>query len=328
MPLIIWNIFQNNAKILVYIKRSLIISFAIAGIYGLYLMHLNGMNPYTSFLAKTFSVTDAANIYSSLGSRISFSNAGKIQSTMGHPMTWALYLCFIIVVFVLYAFREKSKAYLLILGLSVFNLLISGVRTGIAALIIGFIYFIIRNRQIKIVLSGIALVSLSYFVINSNKDLSNLFKSFTDVSGTKSNVEGSSILMRLVQLQGAISEISGSEMVGKGYGWNDYYISKYGDHPILLAFESLIFVVLCNSGIIGMFIWIIFFISLFKLHRNYLKNRQDIFLMDTFLIIYIAYSIGTGEYGYIQIFSVYYVFLIASLIKFTKYKINQNKEDL
>lgn len=66
----------------------------------------------------------------------------------------------------------------------------------------------------------------------------------------------SSIALRLEQLQGTLNEINTHFLVGKGYGWNNYYLSTHLTHPVILAFESLVFVVLCNSGILGACVWI------------------------------------------------------------------------
>ena len=95
------------------------------------------------------------------------------------------------------------------------------------------------------VVYGLIIVTVSYFVIRPNDDLSDIFVSFVDFSGTKSRMGGSSIPMRLKQFQGAIDEVIDHELViGKGYGWTSYFKSKYGNHPIMRAFESFIFIVL------------------------------------------------------------------------------------
>jgi len=328
LPFVIWNIAKSDSKILGYIKYTLIISIIISCLYGLLLLKLNGLNPYTSFLAQYFGSVDVATLYSSSESRLSFSSAGKIQSTMIHPMTWALFLCFMILLFVTYSFRERNKWYWSLILLMIFNLLTSGVRTGIAALMIGAVYYFFRNMHFKMILYTALLVIVSYTVISSNNDLSNLASSFSDFSGEKSDVKGSSISMRLNQLSGSFKEIRGHELVGKGYSWNSYYQLKHGDHPVLFAFESLIFVVLCNSGIIGIFIWSIFFILLFRLQRKKLKFKKDIFLMDVFVLVFIAYAIGTGEYKYLEIFSLFYTLLLLNLIRYNKNdKINKNKKN-
>ena len=314
---IIWNVSKDDPKILLYVKWSLILSITLAGIYGVFLMKLGGFNPYTSFVSLYFGKKDAAFVYSLVTqSRFSFSNAGKIQSTMSHPMTWTLMLCFLFVVFFIYNKKEKKKYYWFILGLLGFNILISGVRTGIASLTLAFAYFFLRNIRIKIVVTGIMFLSMFYLIVSSNKDLSNIFISFVDVEGNQTNVGGSSLRMRLNQLDGVFNELQDQELfVGKGFGWTSYYQSNYGDHPTIKAFESLIFVILCNSGLIGAVIWMMFFVKLFKKAREKLIFQNDIYLIDIIIITYISYSIGTGEYSYIQYFSILYTFLISSLVK-------------
>lgn len=313
MSFIIWNFTLVYPKNLIYIKLSLIISIVIAGIYGIILLRMEGLNPYTSFISNYFGIMDSADIYSDSESRLDFSTTGKIQSTMIHPMLWTLILCLSLVIFILDYLKTKNKIYWILFVIICFNILTSGVRTGIAALVIGFVYYLIRRRSFKLIILESILVIALVIVVQSNKELSNLVNSFVDVSGQESDVQGSSISMRLIQFRGALEEIKGHELFGKGYGWTTYYMAMYGDHPILLAFESLLFVILCNNGYIGLLIWIFFFILLYRLHRNILDNKADILLMDTFVIIYLAYAIGTGEYGYLQFFSIFYSFQLSYL---------------
>jgi hypothetical protein len=311
---IVWNLALADPKFLVYFKRAFLISITIAGIYGVLLMKMEGLNPYTSMLSDYFGKDDMALRFSGMEGRLDFSTASKIQSTMAHPMTWTLMLSFSIII--LWAINSKANNKILwfLMGLIGFNILISGVRTGIAALTIGFIYFLIRNRNIKLIILTLIAVTAIALVVQSNEELSNLFTSFTDVSGQKSDVSGSSITMRLDQLQGAINEIEGNELTGKGYGWTGYYMSLNGTHPVILAFESLIFMVLCNSGYLGLMVWILFFFFLFLLNRKILALKTDIFLMDTFIMVYAAYATGTGEYSYMPFFAFFYSFLLGYLL--------------
>lgn len=317
-PFILWNLSKFEPKILIYIKWALIVSITIAGIYGIFLIKLKGLNPYTSFLSQYFGENDIADIYSTQSARFSFTGANKVQSTMIHPMRWALYLSFLIILFLINYLKENKKWYWLLILLLGFNLLFSGVRTGIVVLIIGYVYFIFMNRRFKIAGYGLFFFIFLYIIISLNTDLANLFYSFFDIYGTEGYAKGSSIALRFDQLQGVFNEIKGFELLGKGYGWHNYYISKFGDHPTIVAFESLLFIVLTDSGIIGICIYIVFFSMLFRLHRNLLEFKMDVILLDSFVIVYIAYTIGTGEYGFIQIFSLLYTFLLSSL---TKYKI-------
>jgi hypothetical protein len=260
--------------------------------------------------------------FSGMEGRLDFSSASKIQSTMAHPMTWTMLLCFSIIILIAIYLKTKNKKLWFLIGLIGFNILISGVRTGIAALAIGFIYYLVSYRNIKLIILTLVALLVMIIVIQSNESLSNLFTSFTDISGQKSDVSGSSISMRLNQLQGTINEIQGNEWAGKGYGWTGYYMSSNGVHPVILAFESIVFMVLCNSGFVGAFIWIIFFLLLYLLNRKILTLKIDIFLMDTLIVVYAAYSIGTGEYGYMTFFAIFYSFLLAYLLKNEKYEIH------
>jgi hypothetical protein len=318
----------SDQKLLIYFKWTFLISISIAGIYGVYLMKLEGLNPYVSMLSEYFGKDDVSLRFSEMEGRLDFSSASKIQATMAHPMTWTLMLCFSIIVISGIYLKTKNEKLWVLFGLLGFNIFISGVRTGIAALIIGFIYYLLRNRNIKLIILTFFLIVGLTVVIQSNESLSNLFASFTDVSGQKSDVSGSSISMRLNQLQGSINEIRGDVLVGKGYGWTGFYLSENGVHPVILAFESLIFMVLCNSGFLGLFVWIFFFLLLFNVNRKILKLKTDVYLMDSLIIIYAAYSTGTGEYGYMPFFALFYSFLMGYLSSDLQSEMSSNKSGL
>lgn len=50
--------------------------------------------------------------------------------------------------------------------------------------------------------------------------------------------------------------------------------------------------------------------------------------MDVFVLVFIAYAIGTGEYKYLEIFSLFYTLLLLNLIRYNKNdKINKNKKN-
>jgi hypothetical protein len=322
LPLLIWNYSIYYPKSLVYIKWSLIISILIAGVYGLVLTQFAGLNPYTQILSLYYKFEDYAYLYSTMKSKMSFSTASKIQSTMIHPMTWALTLSFMFVVFQTIYQKTKKNLYLVILLLIVANLIVCGVRTAIAALIISYILFLLRQKNLKVVIWGILAFSVMAVFIFLFDDLFKLFSSFFDFSGKNAEVEGSSLAMRFDQIKGAFKAIEGNVLVGNGYAWNQYYQSIHGDHPVMLAFESLILVVLSNSGYFGVLVWVFFGFLVCRVQRKVLKNRMDILTMDNLLFVYIFYAIGTGEFSYIQFFVIYYAFLLGYLNNKQKVSLN------
>lgn len=326
LSFVIWNLILIDVKSMFYFRQAFTIALIISGIYCLYLIKMEGSNPYTSFLSAYFGMTDVADNYSYLESRLSFSTAGKIQGTMNHPMTWTLFLCLSLIFTIAQYTHTKRKIFLPLFIFIVFNILIAGARTGIAALIIGFVYYLFRIKQFKLVLFAIILLVFASIIVNSSPDLSNLFSSFIDVSGQKSDIKGSSISMRIDQLNGAIREIKGHELTGKGYGWTGYYLGLNDTHPVLLAFESLLFMVLCNSGYLGIVIWGLFFLMIYRSHRILLANRTDILLMDTLLITFFAYAIGTGEYGYMPFYSIFYVLQMGYLKISSEASLSKNRE--
>jgi hypothetical protein len=286
-------------------------------------MRLNGINPYASLVTNYFGILDSATKFSNASSRLDFSSAGKIQSTMNHPMNWAIVLCFSLITFIALFLKSRNKFYFILLVLIGFNILISGVRTGIASLILGFGYFIYKNKNFKLWAFSILLILASVMVIQSNDNLSNLFSSFTDISGQKSDVKGSSITMRISQFEGVKDELNGHLFPGRGFSWSSYYLSLHGGHRKLLAFESIIYTVLCNSGIIGAFLWITFFILIYLQNRKLFLKKIDVIFLDALTIVFLAYAIGTGEYSFLSFFAIFYSFLCAFLNNTNKLQPNQ-----
>jgi hypothetical protein len=320
LSFVIWNLGIADKDFNKYMIISLIISFSIAGIYALFLTRLEGINPYTTFLSLYFGKEDFAERFATNPDRLvtTISNAPRIQSTAGHAMNWTVYTClFIVFLFVLYIKSDKKKSRLYLLLMILLYLLIlflAGVRTGIAALVIAFVYFMLVNRKFKYIAIGGIIFITGINLILSNAELTNYFSTFFDITETKSNITGSSISMRLDQLQGAFVEIHRNPLTGHGYNWTVNYIGEnLKTHPVLLAFESLVFTVLCNSGYLGMVVWIVFFTLLVRLNRQVLSSRADRMLINTLIVLYVAYSIGTGEYNYQQYFSIFYSFLLSYL---------------
>ena len=86
-----------------------------------------------------------------------------------------------------------------------------------------------------------------------------------------------------------------------------YYTTLHGDHPIILSFESLIYIILCNSGLIGVLLWAFLIFKIMR--RNSIFVKETKVLLNTLLFFYLAYSCITGEYGYMQLYIIFYVLM-------------------
>ena len=139
-----------------------------------------------------------------------------------------------------------------------------GIRTPIGAMFLTVFFYLLMLRRIKPMIYVAVIGFIGYIIIENIPELSATIDSIFIKDSRQTNVEGSSIDMRMEQLNGCFREIQDCLIFGKGYEWCGYYMSIHDLHPVLLAFESLIFVVLCNSGIVGLCVWVITFVWLFR----------------------------------------------------------------
>lgn len=287
---------------------ALCVSMVIAQLYGVYLSRLGGINPYTTFLSIAMNATDVTSIYAEFSPRFAISTASKIQSTMFHPMTWCLHLVLFLCLILLAKDKLPRRLRFALIAMTILSIILSGVRTGIVASVIALTYlYTVTNFERRSIWKLAILMCMVVILVVSpviSQFVQDLFSLDTDSSG-------STLGMRITQLQGAISEISGNPIFGKGFAWTSYYNSFSGDHPVMLAFESLALVILCNTGWYGVGIFTALSVLIFRTNTTIAKDAVGAAKLNAIFIAYLVYALGTGEYGYFQIFSYYYFFAIA-----------------
>lgn len=305
---VIYNVISIYPDSISLYRNSLLCSALIAGIYGLFLTTTGGINPYIMQIVSETGDLDAQDLtrYFSDENRL----YGRISSVFMHPMSFGLFigLTFIYV----WSVREQIPKWfffplLIILAL---DSIFCGVRSCIGGLVVAVAYYLVFSKNLKVGIAALVIGIIGYNVILQMPELSNYLGSITDIHGTKSDIEGSSIEMRMDQLNGCFKEIQQSPILGKGYDWVGFYKSNYGDHPVILAFESLIFVIICNNGLLGLVIWTLFILAIFRNNHKLLKSKFVI--ADSLLIFYISYACITGEYGYMKCFIYYYLCIMLS----------------
>lgn len=302
-PFVIWNIClqRKNNDLIRYTMNACIL---IIVLYGLFLTSTKGLNYYLTAMMSVNGATFNED-YAMADDRM----FGRISSVFSHPMTFGLFLGFSF--FYIYAQRHRQSALFtaVSLGLIIVSMLFCGVRSCIGAFLVTIFYYLANRHNVKLVIISVLVGLVLYAFIKQIPQLNNYISSITDVENKKGHVSGSSIQLRITQLHGCLNEIESTPLLGKGYYWSEYYHAKNGNHPDMLAFESLVFVVLCNGGIIGCFIWIITF---FRLQRGVKKrfNKDSSLLISLLSVYYIVYSIITGEYGYMQVFMIFYTLIL------------------
>ena len=126
-----------------------------------------------------------------------------------------------------------------------------------------------------------------------------------------SNTHGSSLDMRISQLEACFNIIKQNPIFGNGIGWTSWYLEKHvGGHPQALYFESLLFSVMCNMGIIGIVIWCIFAISYIRTVSYYVSEKPKRTILYSLFVFYLAYTGITGDYGYLILMAIFYVIIM------------------
>jgi len=292
----------NDGMTKTLVRFFLIISF-IVGIYALILTQTEGVNPYVF----GFSILSDGKL---LENWFADSNRlfGRISSTFIHPMIWA-FVCGALII-VCFAIRDKISKFTFFLLMIVLSLdmLFCGVRSVLAAFLVTVVFYLLLKRQIKLLLYSGLTCLLILLLITTNDLLFSYVSSIFDFSGDASVSQGSSFEMRFNQLGAALKEMKDSPFIGKGYNWHQYYMETEGDHPELLAFESLIFTILCNSGLLGVIIWVSYVLMLLFIPKFILKDKDDIIILQCLTCYYFVYSIITGDFG-VRFFCWFYAIL-------------------
>jgi hypothetical protein len=319
----IWQTCKQKSDVDYFIKIVLV-CLTIMGIYGIYCF-LTGQNPYISLLSEIFEKQDNNEIFSEMerGNLI-----GKIQSLTSHPMLWSVLLCLSLFSIFVFIDSDKLAVKYSLFAILLFNLFVCNVRSGLYALVIGTVFFFtqfsIRSRLI-----GFAIIFILLFM-SIDTSIFGKFQPFVDsiiyLNDSSKEIRGSSLEMRFAQLGGAFELWNeGGILFGNGFGWCVNYYAEYGDHPILLAFESIVYVIIIDNGVLGILLWGFLFISFFRI--NYLiwtktskQNKKEYWLINSFLISYLIFVIATGIFG----FNYFLIFLTLMLLRMLLK--NQNDE--
>lgn len=315
------NIKANPQYIHLY-SKTLFCIFCVFTAYGLLLTLTPGLNPYQMLLQPLFG-QEFNEAYAAGNSGLSTTTDladgrlfGRISSIFSHPMVYGLNLGYFFI-FSLFFLRERPKILIIVLFFIIVAIVTSGVRTPIAALSITYFAMLIYMRNFRFFIYSILMIGIFVFLISviypeSVEYISSIFNS------DSSNVSGSNFAMRHEQLKGCFEIVKYDILTGKGYGWSTWYNSLYGTHPKALWFESLFYVILVNTGIIGFIIWIVF---IHKYYKYTIKTFSDVYnrsIMLSLLFYYLIYCSITGDFG-MNYFLLYFIMLSELMsIKATK----------
>lgn len=309
-PYILWHCIDNKTR-LIKLLNYIYVFFFFAALYGLFEL-ITGENYIHSFLlnnngmAGTFMQADEVG-----GLRYGIKRCFSIFpyiSTYGFIMIYVFILLY--VARFNYSYLKNKKYLLLLLILLPICIFSSGTRSCIITFIFCFAYFFFQKDFYKSIFFKILMIGL---VLLTPLVITFLNQIYLSIVSTDS-VEGSSLLMRLNQLDTSLSYWSQSPIWGNGrlYTWN-YAIPN---SPQLLGAESIWFTLLIDYGIMGCVSYIFLIISL----AIGLFKYKSIFILIP-ISFFIAKTLGTIisiEFSTLLVFSII-------LIKLHTYQIQTEK---
>lgn len=313
LTFVMWNVILNDPTSLKLFRYVCLGCIVVASIYGLFLTQMDGINPYIMELSDMNGIEYNIEYLTGDTGRI----FGRITSVFIHPMSFGLFLglAFIFVCSCI----KRINIYILsiLLLLIIVNIFTCGVRSVIAGLGICTIFYLLSIKKVKTFVWAIIFIGIIYGIISNIPGMADYVSSI--FSTNSSNVEGSSLDLRKDQFFGCFDIIESNPLFGMGFDWCQYYMESHVSHPKLLCFESLIYVVLCNFGFMGIVLWVIYSYKMLKYLCGLGKLKEILFPLCLFLF-YLSYSCITGEYGYMQVFILFYILMIGDIyISHTSY---------
>ena len=193
----------------------------------------------------------------------------------------------------------------------------------------GFIYFFvysgfqIKRKYLLYASVLITVIITAIYQVPSLKKYSAYFEAtvffWDDDKAKDSDFRGSDIATRTMQLAGSFDMIDNSLFVGLGQGYIQYYQEKYGQHPLLLGFDSMVFITLITSGLVGFSLWLFFFYKLYSntkivYRQTEHRNKNDFTELRSLIIVYFVFIVLTGFQNVFSHFLVFYAIQLKKLI--------------
>lgn len=301
-----------------------IASIAIGIIVTLYaiLNYIIGINPYMMMINFETGNIDMTAYYMNEARGVL---SRRASSTFILPLALGQFMC-LLQFYLCYVYRKKKIAVLIIYVLFLIPIVLSGSRSCIfPALLLPLIYFLMCSTKVKLYV-GIAFLVIFPFLFmalpDRHKDtLIATICIWDEKKSDKVDINGSSVSMRLDQINSAFRIVEESPLFGKGIG----YVKEKGDEhkDEMLGYEGFLLQSLIESGIFGTFIFLFFYILLcVNIVKKVNYNKESMFVV-AYSIMYLISILLTGiVYSTFSYFLLFYVLILKGLKLKLEYKGN------
>lgn len=286
-----------------YIYNILLLFLFCFCIYGIW-NFVTRQTEYYDFLSSTFYGKNIPRFY------LSYTSRTRISSFAWHPIYYGLVLGIGLLLNV-FLIIESKKSYIknfytVMLFLLILNLLLSNSRTPLLAFILGFtivfVFCLNWKYKLRIIITNLIIfLSLIFFLPKSLNILAESFNTFSS-QGSELNETGSSMEMRVRQLNASLNQFYKSPLVGNGFGYVGKRLQRSAgsDYDDFEGFESYLYKLLIEQGICGMVGNAVFFFSLFKFFYNSSRRKFNYKIAITsiaMLVTFLVFIFGTGDMG-------------------------------
>lgn len=282
--------------------QPIFIALIIITVYGLF-NYMFQINPYYEWVIDNFFVGGETDLRSAMRALDVTQERYRVVSTFREPFIYG-YTSSLLLLFYIYTLSKYNnlKIYWIAIFSGLIGVFLSASRTVLfSAFISLIIYFLIGNKisgSIKYMVMFLIIISIGYSTSTTIRNSIDMTMDVFETGGEKTS--GSSIDMRNVQLIASTKYFLQSPILGNGYGyinnelgWGDRDNSQLDSD--LYGFESIIYQLMIEQGLLGLFSKFLFFISLISYFAKNIKNNKKLSALGISIVfLFLSFSIGTG----------------------------------
>lgn len=303
----------HNQKDLILLFRLILFSVIIMSIFALW----NFVTVHSVYVDWLFHGKKVADYLEDAGNMYSNSSRFRVQGTFHNAFDYG-YTCLACLLLFLYGRSihvVKKSHFLIVLLCTLFGIVTCGCRTLlitslISLMVYGFVYYNIRKYLMYM---GVFLI-LFLFLSNFIPEINNMYTSIHSVFSKDSDIEGSSIDMRLLQFVSVMGYVQDHLLFGRGVG---FFASDLGFadgraglvDKSLFGMEGSYLMSILETGIVGTLLYFgIIAICLWWSIRLIKTNRKSASLLFSIILTFLVFGLLTGELR-----SAFITFLIAGV---------------
>lgn len=298
-PLFLGFYFVSSIDSIIKMYKPLLVCCFIVCLYGIF-NYITFENPLVEFLIRIYEIdsrTFEIILYSGWEEvRRGVMSIYRYTFDFGYNSGLFLLLLF----YYLLSYKKNNKIHYICLVLALGGIFLSASRTvmlsALFSLLLFFIFSYKSTKKTRIILFVSVVMLGSYLLIPPINNMVNLTID-TIFFQTKDLESGSSVSMRETQFLSALALWQQNPILGNGfkYIFLDLDWKNFTRTDGMAGFESIIYSLLIERGVVGIIVYVTLFLSIFiYYYKNLQYSRQLSALGLSIHIFFLLFAIGTG----------------------------------